>query len=128
MSGTHQGVKLGMPVFGPFGVSNGPKNNIVVFVLVFIVHQTEITNFWVILQNFHFLGLFGPFWGQKGPKFDFFEHTSVCTRFSLVFRADHEFLGHCAKFSFLGHFWALFEGQKGPKIDFFEHSSVCTLF
>ena len=34
MSVTHQGCILGMPVFGPFGGLNGPKNNIVVFVLV----------------------------------------------------------------------------------------------
>ena len=34
MNVTHQGYILGMPVLGPFGGSNGPKNNIVVFVLV----------------------------------------------------------------------------------------------
>ena len=71
MNVTHQGYILGMSVFGPFGGSNGPENNIVVFVLVsryfwggdheFLGHFAKFSffsHFWALFQVFETLSNF----------------------------------------------------------------------
>ena len=58
MSVTHQGHILGMPVFGPFGGSNGPKNNIVVFVLVSRYFLGGDHEFLGHFSKFSFLAIF----------------------------------------------------------------------
>ena len=68
MSVTHQGYILGMPVFGPFGGSNGPKNNIVVFVLVSRYFLGGDHEFLGHFAKFSFLAIFRPFWGVKSAQ------------------------------------------------------------
>ena len=57
-----------MPVFGPFGGSNGPKNNIVVFVLVSRYFLGVDHDFLGHFAKFSFLAIFRPFWGVKSAQ------------------------------------------------------------